>query len=175
MAVAALAAITFAVPFTIVRDSFPPLAPAWAVFDETRLGQRLDATYADGITLLGLTRGATPPRPGGPLAVDLYWRADAPQKADVWATLRLVDDTGREIVQSHNPPQRDVYQPKLWQPGGVVIDPRTLLLPPSLPPGEYTLELRLSADTTGAEIPRFGGGWLRLDGVHLAPPAAGRS
>jgi hypothetical protein len=73
-------------------------------------------------------------------------------------SLRLLDASGRQLVQHDNQPGYGYLPTTLWLPGETVIDYPVLTLPEGLAPGEYTLRVityLLATGETGeqADIP----------------------
>lgn len=168
-----LAAVTFAVPFTVSRDAFVPPYPVWGVFDQSRVEKRLDLAYANGVTLLGLSPGSWELRPGEALQFDAFWRADSDLKTDMLAAFRLVDPTGEVPVSDHQTPQERVFPPRLWQRGEVVPDSRRLAIPADALPGAYRLQLRLLDHTAVVDVPKRkgdgSGGWTDIAAMRVRP------
>lgn len=109
--------------------------------------------FGETIALIGLDKPTSTPHPGGTLSFNLYWQALAaiPQNHTVFT--HLLDSAGQLRAQQDNPPQQGRYPTSWWSPGEIVIDPHTLLLPPELPPGAYTLRLGLYRPETGQRLP----------------------
>lgn len=177
--VAILAAITFAVPFTLSRDSFVPPYPVWGTFDESRVARRVGLPYANGATYLGLTAENADLRPGEAFAFTSYWRADADLTSDMLAAFRLVDPMGEANVSDHRRPREQTLPPRLWQRGEVVPDPRRLTLPANALPGAYRLQMRLLGETGIVDVPLRAGdgartGWFDVADLRVRPLGQGK-
>ena len=99
-----------------------------------------------------------PPRaaPGQALTVTLTWRALAAPAGDYAVLLHLLNDADALVAAYDGPPQGGAYPTALWQPGDVVVDEHTLVLPAALPPGRYRLVT----------------GWYRADTLERLPVMA---
>ncbi|MCG3211119.1 MAG: hypothetical protein FOGNACKC_04756 [Anaerolineae bacterium] len=73
------------------------------------------------------------------VTVDLYWRARQPQNQNLTVFTQLINSDG-ELVTSHDSVPNNGAAPVTgWEPGVVQLDRHRIELPPSFPPGDYTL------------------------------------
>jgi 4-amino-4-deoxy-L-arabinose transferase-like glycosyltransferase len=119
-------------PVRLARATKPP-APA-----DLGIRTRLDAR-ADGLTLLGVNLDTASVRPGEPLHLTLFWRADEPSLPDYDVTL----DLGDAILYT-GAPVHGTYPTSDWSSGEVVADRYGLRLPRDMPPGDRSLQLQVS-------------------------------
>ena len=126
------------------------LAPAAPVTAEP--SRESGASFDGRYRLLGydLPESATS---GGPLALTLFWEADAPDGRDYTVFVHLIDENGQLVAQSDGPPRAATYPTSIWSAGERVIDERTLVLPPDLPPGIYTVLVGLYDPASGTRLP----------------------
>jgi hypothetical protein len=90
---------------------------------------------------------------GDTLALTAFWMADqpvSPQPAMVFVHLR--DAQGRTLVQRDAPPWLGLFPLHQWPVGELVSESLDLVLPESLPPGQYRLVLGLYDGTTQARF-----------------------
>jgi hypothetical protein len=120
---------------------------------------RLDADLGGRITLLGYDVDRRTVVPGEEVDVTLYWAAHAPVSADYSVFLHLAAPEGPPYAQADGQPQRGAYPTSFWDVGEVVADPRTVVVPADLPPGEYPLVTGMYLLETGERLP-----WLAPDG-----------
>jgi len=127
-----------------VQVTRPTQAPTVAELD---ISQPFSPAIAWGQTLalLGLDPPADQINAGEALAFTLYWQALAAPPADYVAHFQLVSQDGQIIHQENASPGRADYATSAWQPGDVVRDHHSLLVPAETPTGEYTLQLNLAA------------------------------
>ncbi len=88
------------------------------------------------------------------LAVTLQWTLDA-DPGGMHVTLRLRDDAGRDWAgRDYAPPGRFAAQttPAVEPGAAIITDTLSLLVPPGLPPGEYTLFVT-ATEATGDALP----------------------
>lgn len=133
--VATLALASLSVPLTKSREVFPPPVQAWGIFDEARVERRLDLSWQNDFTLLGLSGTPSELRLGEALEMTAYWRSDANRQTDMRPVFRAVDPSGEAVVADHTLPQEDDFPPRFWQRGEVVLDRRRLTLPSASVPG----------------------------------------
>jgi hypothetical protein len=92
-------------------------------------------------TLIGfdLDRPIAEVRPGESFQVTLYYRAGPTSRVNYTRFLHLHDEQRGMAAQQDGPPQDGLNPTWVWQPGEVVADAVTLVVPPETPPGEYRL------------------------------------
>jgi hypothetical protein len=87
-------------------------------------------------------RGYDAVREGSNLAVTLSWQALAAMPVDYTVFVHLLGPDGQTVAQHDGQPFWEVALPtSTWQPGELLQDKHTLVLPPDLPAGEYHLEM----------------------------------
>jgi len=100
----------------------------------------LNTRLGDAIWLKGYTLTQTTAKPGGTLALTLYWQATKPLDKDYFVFVQAID-----LKDFHKAGQRDgqpgcnAYPTTTWLPGDVIADHYTLPIEPDALPGEYTL------------------------------------
>jgi hypothetical protein len=99
--------------------------------------QRTEAIFGGQIMLRGYTLDTRRAKPGGRLALTLYWQAMQPITTSYHVFTHL--ETDRIWAQSDSVPACWVVPTTAWQPGQVILDPRSLPLPAKIPSGEYPL------------------------------------
>jgi 4-amino-4-deoxy-L-arabinose transferase-like glycosyltransferase len=101
----------------------------------------VNLTEAGGgaITLLGYDVGRG--QAGGSLPLTLYWRCDAPLKADYTVFVHLIDAKGATVAQRDTLPRSGAYPTSRWQSGELVVDEQDVPLPASIPPADYRIEV----------------------------------
>ena len=111
----------------------------------------IDAVFGGELRLRGISIAPFDGqlRPGGTLPVTLFWQAETPPRADYRVFLHLCQDCSQPpVANDDGAPLRDVPpagRTSTWIAGDPVHDERTLVLPPDLPPGRYTLLLGVYA------------------------------
>ncbi|MDV7390949.1 glycosyltransferase family 39 protein [Arthrospira platensis SPKY1] len=108
----------------------------------------LEATFANGLALRGAALPATLPA-GGEAWLPLFWSRQGAVEGAWTASLRLTGPDGRQWAQSDDPLWAG-YPPARWPEGALTAVYQPVRLPAGLPPGAYTLWLRL-VDETGAD------------------------
>ncbi len=88
--------------------------------------------------------GAEVIQPGDELQVEIWWMPDAPLALDYSVSVRLVDATGAIITQTDGPPTSldgKLHLTSQLTPGRMMLDSRSLAVPPGLPAGQYSVQL----------------------------------
>lgn len=98
-----------------------------------------DARFGAHITLTGYALSADVLRPGDVLGVTLFWQTGAPLEVRYGVTVQLLAPDGSLVTQHDAEPGNNRALTTTWTPGDPVIDPHGLIVPPDLPPGDYTV------------------------------------
>jgi hypothetical protein len=77
------------------------------------------------------------------LLVALYWRTVTSNHRELRVILRVLDESGRVIVEQDDPPWAGNTTVLSWPDGLAVYDEHRLPLPGGLPPGDYRLKVSL--------------------------------
>jgi hypothetical protein len=121
----------------------------------------LSREFAQTIRLLGydLAGGnanpATPlltAAPGDVLTVAPYWQAMEEMNTSYTAFVQVLNTEGKLVAQNDSIPAKGKEPTTSWLPGQIVIDDHTVLLPSSLPDGNYTIITGLYDDSTGKRL-----------------------
>ncbi len=98
-------------------------------------------------------------RPGDVVQARLVWSTDATPAQSYKVFLHLLDAAGKVVAQHDGEPVGGSRPTTGWAVGEQVIDNHGVLLPPDLPPGDYTLRLGLyDAFEPGIRLSLFGEG-----------------
>lgn len=81
--------------------------------------------------------------PGETIPVLLWWEAAAPPPFDYSVSVFLLDESGLLRAQHDGFPALGHAPTGGWAPGTLVFDAHPLALPPDLPPGRYTVGVKL--------------------------------
>ena len=117
----------------------------------------LEATVGGTIHLRGYAVGEGPFAPGEVIPITLFWETDEPVPERYKLFVHLLDGAGNLVAQTDAEPLGNLLPTTLWSPGEVVIDRHGVLLPPTLPAGEYTLSVGLYNLMTGERLPVVSG------------------
>ena len=140
--------------------------------DPDKLGIRdwLDARLG-GLTLLGFNLDTKRARPGEPLFLTLFWRAEEAPLPDYGVRLALGETRLYEGAPVHG-----TYPTTEWMAGEIVADRYGLRLPVDAPAGERPLRLRVTDRGTGAAVcPSLNLGSVQVEATERAfevPPIA---
>mgnify|MGYP005849696589 CR=1 FL=1 len=89
-------------------------------------------------------------RPGETIHALLWWSASDPPPADYTVSVFLLDAAGALRAQHDGFPAGGSRPTSTWQPDEIVFDAHSLRLPADLPPGEYTVGVKLYTWWDGA-------------------------
>jgi hypothetical protein len=128
-------------------------------YTAVEVSNRLDASLGGQATLLGYDIDRQAVAPNGEVNVTLYWAAQTPMPADYTVFLHLAAPDGPPYAQADGQPRYGAYPTSFWDVGEVVRDPRTIVVPVDLPPGEYPLVTGMYLLETGERLH-----WLAPDG-----------
>jgi 4-amino-4-deoxy-L-arabinose transferase-like glycosyltransferase len=120
---------------------------------------RLGADLGGQVTLLGYDVDRLKVASGESVNITLYWEARVAVPADYTVFLHLPSPDGPPFAQADGQPQHGAYPASFWDVGEVVADPRTIVVPADLPPGDYSLVAGMYLLETGVRLP-----WLAPDG-----------
>jgi len=141
-------------PFGVKRVSLP--APQ--VVEVTRLSTPPPMEYGVGVRLGGMVElvgydcDPETVRPGGSLAVTLYWRAGTRLLESYKVTVQVLSAEGRLVAQEDSVPANWTRPTTGWLPGEVVMDPHRVPIPADAAPGRYTLITALYSQTTSQRL-----------------------
>jgi hypothetical protein len=134
------------------RFTIPP--ERWPTLDEVVL---LAGVWQNDLALKGYTFAPKPAQPGQTLAVSLYWQANQPVAESYVVFVHLLNKTGQLVAQNDDLPRHGAYPVPWWQPGQMVEDTHSLILPPDLPGGIYQLVVGLYRPDSGVRLPLSSG------------------
>jgi hypothetical protein len=107
-----------------------------------------------GILLADARTEVRHPHSGPVVRVTPTWVATAPVKEQLKVSARLLDASGKQLLQDDRVPVHFTYPTSAWAPGELVRDSYDLALPPNAPAGPYTILLILYRATDGGEVGR---------------------
>lgn len=130
---------------------------------------RVDVRLGEMATLLG--HGPLPAllRPGEPLTLTLYWRADALIARSYTVFVHLVGPDGRIYAQQDSVPAGWTRPTTGWFPGEFIRDDYCLTVNPAAPAGTYQLWVGWYDPTTGQRVPVMSADGAPL-GDHVVLP-----
>ena len=126
----------------------------------------LGVTFGDRLALVGYQLGGDQVLQGRFAAVTLYWRPERALSEDVTERIALVDRAGRVVAQTEGPPVAAWYPSSQWTPGELVADPLTILVPPKVPPGDYSFRVSLFTPD-GHALSVSGKEWLDVGHIRV--------
>jgi mannosyltransferase len=98
-----------------------------------------NAHFGAHITLTGYALSAETLRPGDVIGVTLFWTTDTPLDMRYKVTVQLLAPGGSLVTQHDAEPGGNRALTTTWRSGQTVIDTHGVIIPPDLPPGDYTL------------------------------------
>jgi hypothetical protein len=130
------------------------------------------STLGTSIQFLGYDLPSASVKPGGDVAVKLYWHVTQPVKQSYKVFVHLLDPNGILRAQQDSIPQRGNLPTDQWLTGEYVGDEYTLAIPADVQPGNYRIEIGMYSPGTGVRIPASdsSGAPLPDDRVLLGTP-----
>jgi len=95
--------------------------------------------FENGLTLAASHVSTTTLKPGTPVVVTLYWRAERPITQDLQLFTQVLDRNNGMAAGVHDWPLRGTYRINAWRVGEWVPLSYRFEMPAELPPGEYRL------------------------------------
>lgn len=120
------------------------------------------AIMGERIQLIEAKIDSSQVQPGDTVQVQLKWQALAPLAEPLTVFVHLGEPTQSPLAQSDAPPLRGEFPTQLWDTGDIVSDTYNLILPDTMPSGEYPLYTgfydsnsgeRLSIEINGDMLP----------------------
>jgi hypothetical protein len=118
-------------------------------YDVPSMGTTADASWQDGIRLLGYDLASEGVRPGNSFDLTLYWQTDQNITTGLKIFVHLYASDGTIIAQQDAIPLGGTRPTTGWAPGEVLTDHYTITVPPGTPPGSYLLRVGLYDAVTG--------------------------
>jgi len=136
--------------------------------------RRLDATFGHRVRLLGYHLEATETRPGGALALTLYWQSAAPMNRNWSVFVHLLDEFDLPVAQRDMYPGQGLYPTSLWPVGETIASRYTLQLDETIyAPTVAKLEVGLydyATDFPWERLPAsIGGDNVRFGEIAITP------
>jgi len=94
-----------------------------------------------GVRLLGYSLGTRTYRPGETLRITLFWQPLQTIQPNLVVFVHILDPQGALVAQHDGVPDEGRRPTPFWQPGIVVSDTHSVVLPSDLASGEYTLSV----------------------------------
>jgi hypothetical protein len=116
---------------------------------------RPEATVRRGdgwIRLLGYST-TQQTHPGDAILLELRWQSLRRVDYDYHVFVHLLNSNGEKLAQRDGQPVQWLRPITTWQVGEQIIDHYGILLPETVPPGEYTLAIGLYDPVTGQRLP----------------------
>lgn len=160
-------------PFIYIAPAYarpPTLTDA----DIAAIPHRLDVTFGDRMYLWGYELEATETRPGGTLALTLYWQSTASMNRDWSVFVHLLDEFDVPIAQRDTYPGQGLYPTSLWPVGEALASRYVLQLGETVyAPSVAKLEVGLFDYATCFPCERLptntGGDNVRFGKITIAP------
>ncbi len=113
--------------------------------------QAVVAAYSNGIRLEN-ARWTPQSTPGGPAALELTWRCEAPVSQNYKVFVHALDATGKPQAQHDALLGTEAHPATSWQVGEAITERHGLLLPTATPPGLLRLVVGLYDPDTGERL-----------------------
>jgi hypothetical protein len=145
------------------------LATYAAAMPATSPAVTLNTQFGDHIHLLGYSLKPDTAAPGDIVQLTLFWQTDSPLAERYKVFVHLYADPNQPpVAQQDGEPQGGQSPTVTWAPGATIADNHGVLVPPDLPPGDYTLMIGLYDLFTNDRLPIIGDGTAAADRLRLA-------
>lgn len=140
-----------------LKRDFDRTATSAAFARSARGSQSADANLGDLVRLVGYDVDTRRARPGGRVAVTLYWQAQAPITEDyhVFVHLEGDEETGNAPGiwgQADGRPVCWTYPTYDWRPGQIIADHHALTVKPNTPTGGYSVLVGMYLPESGTRL-----------------------
>jgi hypothetical protein len=132
-----------------VRVVKPPIPPSVESLEIQHLVQR---SLGGRMELLGYNLSPMAFRPGDPLPLTLFWRAESDLDEDYFVLLHLRAEDGTGWTLHRERPAGGSYPTTLWEQGEVVREQLDARILADVPSGRYTLTASLADVRSGEEV-----------------------
>jgi len=145
-------------PHAFARPS--PAFKAEATFGSLAelIGYDLEALAPSGEKIGPELGGTLRVRRGWTIHLTLYWHPIGTTDKFYSVFVHLVDEKGQDVAYGDSPPVNGQTPTTSWVPGEYIADPHFILIPESLPPGLYRLQVGLYLPPYGPRLLLVGGG-----------------
>jgi arylsulfatase A-like enzyme len=100
--------------------------------------------FGDAYELLGYTMDRAPVSRGGLTRMTFHWRAVSTLKPRLMGMIFFVSQRNREVpFVARFYPVHGTFRPESWEPGRIIEDPVTVVVPRDVPPGDYAIRVGL--------------------------------
>lgn len=160
---------------TLYTQPLGPLTVTAAdrTFRAPPMQERVDADFADEITLLGYN---LTPAAAGQFELSLVWQALTPPTTDYTVFVHLLTPDGSCnpcVWQQDAMPQQNQYPTSRWVADEIIVDTYQIVLPEGIEAAIYPLEVGLYVAETGQRLQAAVSGAPPADAVFLEPIAVG--
>jgi hypothetical protein len=136
---------------------YPDVPGRWWVFRRKPPAVATDVVLGGAIRLAGYDLADDKLRPGGEVAITLYWQSIAPVTTNYTIFTQLLGPDGRLYGQVDRQPLYGVWPTGRWQPGERFVDKFVIPISEAAPPNEYQLIVGLYDLATGRRLRTSGG------------------
>ncbi|HZQ06878.1 MAG TPA: phospholipid carrier-dependent glycosyltransferase [Anaerolineae bacterium] len=126
----------------------------------------LDARFGETIRLRGYTLDSDAITHGQPISLTLFWAADEEMEQSYIRFVHVLDANGKLVAQADGVPHGD-YPTNVWDKDEPVAERVEIAIPPTLPSGQYTLEVGWYAQPSLERLRVNGDDKLVLTTVNL--------
>ena len=173
LALAFMAVLTAAVPFTVIGPHYQPPQPLSAAqvgHAATLLNGGSGADFSGEMRLLGYRLQEDTVAPGQSLHLTLYWQAQMAMDRNWSIFVHVVDDQGVIVAQRDRYPGNGALATTLLAPGEIIADDDVIPIPAvTFAPAAARIEVGLYDLQDGTRLPLVSGGdSLTLASLNLA-------
>ncbi len=131
-------------------------------FAAPHVGHPQPATLGPSIQFLGYDIPSASVKPGGQLAVRLYWHVTQRVKDSYKVFVHLLDADGVLRAQRDSIPHQGALATNQWLAGEYIPDEYNLAIPSDARPGNYRIEIGMYSAKSGVRVPALDSSGARL-------------
>jgi hypothetical protein len=133
----------------------------------------IDASFDNGLSLLGYTLTYTSTAPGSTVRLDLFWKAAAPLPGSYHVFVHWLDAQGRLIAQSDDVPRQGAYPTDAWGKGEIIEDSHEIAIAEGVVAGASRFSVGMYLYPSGERLGAFGplaqDNAITFPGMDIAP------
>lgn len=168
-----LAALSAAVPFTVIAPHYTPPPPLTQA-ELASIPHRLDADFGGELKLLGYDLRTDSAKPGESVQLTLYWQAQIAMDRNWSIFVHVVDEQGVIVAQRDRYPGQGLLATTFLKPGQTWADDYVIPIPAgTFAPASLSLAVGVYDLRDGARLAlTTGGEAVTLGAIALGRPAA---
>ena len=126
----------------------------WPYVTEANPQIARDVVLGDAVRFMGYDWDDSAENP----TLTVYWESLQALDSPLYVFLHLVDAQGNIVAQIDRQPNDGITPTQFWQPGDIIPDTYTIIVPDDAPDGQYAIRLGIYSQATMQRLPITAGG-----------------